>query len=267
MDKGCKLEGPDCSEGFSPDNLEALKVAKEGVADEEVVFTVYSIIKNKDLTPLRTAPVFPRIKFLKQSVMLKGLGTSAFDKCMKSTQLIHEAFDRSFPDGQLQEWNENEGEELAMHIANRFFMPLSKVAPGEHHIPFEKSINLMGVLASVVKKGFVSTEDNGAFCLSDIVAAELSFAVVPLQGSDYKMLAILRLLLLLDRRFCIQPIQNKNPTPMMFGNAVVLKRKVIRGGEKDEAPGSKRPQHSHQNEEEEVHVRDNSTMVMGWLPY
>ncbi|KAG6915600.1 hypothetical protein DXG01_010803 [Tephrocybe rancida] len=88
-----------------------------------------------------------KIKFLKQSIKLVGLGAKFFDNSIEAILIIHDKFDRSFREGQLMEW-------LPL------FTPADDVLPGEKHIPFEPALNPAGILENLAKKGFVRTEDN-----------------------------------------------------------------------------------------------------------
>ncbi|KAG6904932.1 hypothetical protein DXG01_006135 [Tephrocybe rancida] len=208
--------------------------------DEEAVFTIEGMLASKKLPPVvwventqqedpgltiqyRDTPAMSKIKFLKQSIKLVGLGAKFFDDGIEAISIIHDKFDRLFREGQLMEWLPYEGDEPRINAANRLFTPADDVLPGEKHVPFEPAIDPAGILGNLAKKGFVRTEDNvveymeqksaangehqlqklgpQAFRVGDIVSAELSFMVVPLSSGECKMLAVLRTLTLLDRTF------------------------------------------------------------------
>ncbi|KAG6867565.1 hypothetical protein C0993_001120 [Termitomyces sp. T159_Od127] len=152
-------------------------------------------------------------------------------------------FNRSFVEGQLQEWGTGDIDKKTIDIANRYMTKIDKVQPGAVHIPFDQHMDPKGALESMTKSGFIRTEDNVvnymakkmvgdktrieqmapyAFRIGDIVEAEMSFVVIPLKGQTFKMLAVLRSLIHLDGSFR----QRNNTNKVNKVQTINLKRKV-----------------------------------------
>ncbi|KAG6916518.1 hypothetical protein DXG01_006519 [Tephrocybe rancida] len=144
-----------------PNASRLLKAPKEGdTANEEAVFTLQGVITGKDLPLLSNTPPAGRIRFLKQSMKLSRLGTQAFANTVSTIAHIHGLFDRSFSDGQLQEWISSDGEDGVLDFVNQYFTPASDVSPGEKHVPFEEGLDPASILNALSKKGFVRMDDN-----------------------------------------------------------------------------------------------------------
>ncbi|KAG6819419.1 hypothetical protein H0H93_012043 [Arthromyces matolae] len=134
------------------------------VTEEELVFTVYGVIKAMDLLPFKMNAKLSgkRIKYLKQSVQLEGLGTKQFEDAVRAASIVCNHFASEFAEGRLEQWEDAYAghQEKYLNIANRIFTPVDELGPDEVHQPLPKELDPYNVTDKVVQKGFAVTEDN-----------------------------------------------------------------------------------------------------------
>ena len=69
-------------------------------------------------------------------------------------------FQRQFTEGRLEPWTAGKYKgHSTLDISNHYFTP-KKDTPEMEHIPFEKSVDPMGILEAMVKTGYVHGEEN-----------------------------------------------------------------------------------------------------------
>ncbi|KAF8874343.1 hypothetical protein BD779DRAFT_1451004 [Infundibulicybe gibba] len=192
---------------------------------EELVVTVSGILSEVGLPPIREKPTATvgQFKFLRQGVVITGLGSPTFEAAVEATFEIYEIFRREFPEGKLEEWAATRYQDYsALPFSNRYVTPL-RDAPNMEHIPFEASVDPQGHLESMVAHGFVHGDDNiveyytqkasgeegptftkanpQIFRVGDLVDIQVSYIVVPLKSHKFKMLPVLRTIALVDSTF------------------------------------------------------------------
>ncbi|KAG6818509.1 hypothetical protein H0H93_004406 [Arthromyces matolae] len=204
--------------------------------DEEIVFTVYGALAEFDLPPFakafRGSPDIGKFKYLKQYVKIDGLGIKSSLDSISAAIEIRGLYDRSFQANKLDAWTsgtKETSEGFTFDIANRLFTPVNDTADNDPHVPFQKEVDPHGVLELMVAEGLKHTEDNNvryakgklmldgnmkftkmgpqAFRRGDLVAADLSFVVVPIKGERFRMINVLRSLTLLDGSFKMDSVR------------------------------------------------------------
>ncbi|KAG6904855.1 hypothetical protein DXG01_006706, partial [Tephrocybe rancida] len=143
----------------SPTTWKLLKKGSPGDPAKEVIFTVHGVIAGKDLPPVTEAPPTGKIRYLKQSVKPVSLGTDTFADAARGVDTIREFFDRTFPEGQLQD-GDTGFDEPRIDTMNWYFVALDSVAPWEENCPFQQGVDPLEVLGSLRKKGYIHTGDN-----------------------------------------------------------------------------------------------------------
>ncbi|KAG6836084.1 hypothetical protein H0H93_011535, partial [Arthromyces matolae] len=148
-----------------PQSWRLVRVHENGTAtDEEVVFTVYGMLKAMDLLPFKinTKISGKRIKFLKQSVQLEGLGSRQFCDAMEGAKIVCQHFASEFAEGRLERWEDAYAgqEEQQLNLANRIFTPLEELGEDDRHQPLGKELDPYNVTDKIVQKGFAVTDDN-----------------------------------------------------------------------------------------------------------
>ncbi|KAG6818324.1 hypothetical protein H0H93_005980, partial [Arthromyces matolae] len=106
--------------------------------------------------------VTKRIKYMKQSVQLKGLGDNQFEEAIKAAGMVCDHFSSEFAEGRLERWADQYvgQEENLLSLANRIFTPVNELGKKERHIPLPKELDPYSVAEKIVQKGFVTTDDN-----------------------------------------------------------------------------------------------------------
>ncbi|KAG6904399.1 hypothetical protein DXG01_010365 [Tephrocybe rancida] len=175
----------------------------------------------------------------------------------KDKATVCELFDRVFEEGTLERWKDGlpGGEEKLLDMSNKIVTPAAE-AHDQEHVPFDPSSDPVGVMDTLMKKGFIRMEENvvqylegklglegkrryekmgpQSFRVGDIVSAQLSFKAIVLKEGKMKksrMVVVLRSLSLLARSYnfkkeelirtpyeVVQPNTQKAP--------VTLKRKL-----------------------------------------
>ncbi|KAF8867600.1 hypothetical protein BD779DRAFT_1464053, partial [Infundibulicybe gibba] len=184
---------------------------------EELVVTVSGILSEVYLPPVAEKPTttVSQFKFLRQGVVITGLGSPTFEAAVEVTFEVYEIFRREFPEGKLEEWAATQYQDYAaLPFSNRYVMP-SRDAPNMEHIPFEATVDPQGHLEAMIPHGFVRGDDNIVeyytqkvttgeerptfmkanplvFRVGDLVDVQVSYIVVPLKLQKFKMLPVLR---------------------------------------------------------------------------
>ena len=106
-----------------------------------------------------------RFRYLRQSVVLTGLGSAAFMGALQAAGEVYGCFDREFSEGILDSWSSSEEKSFGfpcLDISNRYLTP-AKEAKGEN-IPFQKGVDPRGILRGMAMGdgtcSYVHTEDN-----------------------------------------------------------------------------------------------------------
>ncbi|KAF9465631.1 hypothetical protein BDZ94DRAFT_1306973 [Collybia nuda] len=235
---------------------------------EELVFTIRGVIIAKDLPPVLQRPRLSagRYKYLRQSLTISGLGTTKFDQALAAATEIYGAFDRTFPDGQLESWSASgfisPGDFSALDASNRYMIPRRDV-PKAQHQPFPPHVDPKRILEEMaIGSEHVHTEENSVFYftshlvgpgkrtfvdappqtfrIGDIVEVQVSFVAVPLKGDQYKMLTILHSIALLDGSFgqSASMIKKAQQTTQVIPKILVnVKRRIGYGSMEVESEG------------------------------
>ncbi|GLB43026.1 hypothetical protein LshimejAT787_1204750 [Lyophyllum shimeji] len=137
---------------------------KGHATDEECIFTVYGALSKKDLPPLKLAVKQldqSKLRFLKQSIRLDGLGMTQFRDAVDAAAAVCDLFDRVFEEGALERWKDGllGDEEKLLDMSNKLVTHVND-AIGQQHIPFDSGIDPLGVMDSLLQKGYIRTEDN-----------------------------------------------------------------------------------------------------------
>jgi hypothetical protein len=105
-------------------------------------------------------------KYLRQHVVLTGLGSPTFTSTLKSAGEVFGCFDHQFSEGILDSWTSSEEQSFGFpcfNISNRYFTP-AKDAVNSQKITFPKGVNPHGILHGMsIGDGncsYVHTEDN-----------------------------------------------------------------------------------------------------------
>ncbi|KAF8882598.1 hypothetical protein BD779DRAFT_1444737, partial [Infundibulicybe gibba] len=192
--------------------------------EEECMFTLKGVISSVDLPPIYEKPSMgtAQYKFMRQSLMLTGIGSPTFELAVKAADEIYDIFHREFPEGRLERWqSEWHGAFAGLAMSNRYFTP-KRDTPDMIHIPFGTTIDPRGILENMRKEGYVHGEENEVmyynqqtnqghtkfikanpqiFRVGDIVEVQVSFIVVPLKKEKYKMAITLQAVAMLDGSF------------------------------------------------------------------
>ncbi|KAF8229305.1 hypothetical protein L208DRAFT_1076303, partial [Tricholoma matsutake] len=168
--------------------------------------------------------------YLQQSVTVSRLDTTFFIDAVAAVNEIYGMFYHAFAEGVLGLWNLTESHGLSFEASNRYFTPWKQ---GMHleSVPFLETIDPFGVFAKMLASPdawYSHTEENEveycqgfkepdggywfeacrpqSFRKGDIVELSLSFVVIPIRehpkkGKQYKILAVLQSMALLDTQF------------------------------------------------------------------
>ncbi|KAG6907636.1 hypothetical protein DXG01_008130 [Tephrocybe rancida] len=120
--------------------------------EEECIFTVYRELAKKDLPPLKLG--------VKQ-FDADGLETQPFRAAIDGASDVCEFFNRVFKEGTLKGWKDGlpgNGEKL-LDMSNKSVTPAAE-ARDQEHIPFDSSNELAGFMDTLMKNGFIRTQDN-----------------------------------------------------------------------------------------------------------
>jgi len=97
---------------------------------------------------------------MRQSVMLTGLSSPAFDEAIASVFEIQDMFRRTAVDGTLEEWSPSTFQKhLSIDVGNRYFTPY-RHALQDQQIAFSTSVDPHNILSEATDDQFVHVEDN-----------------------------------------------------------------------------------------------------------
>ena len=104
----------------------------------------------------------------KQSVVVSGLGSEAFDRCARAILEVHAKLAAALPPGTLEEWKPimDEGK-ICLEFSNRYFA-VSSDGENLHTVSLSSEIDPFGLLAEAVPDGR-HTEDNQVLYYDRIV--------------------------------------------------------------------------------------------------
>ncbi|KAF8240460.1 hypothetical protein L208DRAFT_1233277 [Tricholoma matsutake] len=190
---------------------------------QEAVFTVQGVLTELQLPPLE--------KILKYLVTISGLDTTFFIDAVAAVNEIYGMFDHVFTEGALGPWDLTESHGPLLELSNHYFTPWKQVMHLES-VPFLETVDQFGVFAKMLAspdarcshteeseveycQGFKELDNvqcrfeacrPQSFRKGDIVELLLSFVAIPIRehpqkGKQYKMLAVLRSMVLLDTQF------------------------------------------------------------------
>jgi hypothetical protein len=107
-----------------------------------------------------------RYRYLRQGVMLTGLGSPTFTHALEAMKGIHGRFDRQFKEGALVGWAEYNTEDPELDrigLWNRYLTP-EREARGMKGVAFLPGVDPKGTLRTMVQEdgmsSYVHTEDN-----------------------------------------------------------------------------------------------------------
>ena len=106
-----------------------------------------------------------RLRYLRQRVVLTGLGSATFTSALEAAGEVYGCFDRQFSEGILESWTCSEEKSFGfpcLDVSNRYLTP-AKEAKGQE-VAFQKGVDPRGVLRGMVNSdgtcSYVHTEDN-----------------------------------------------------------------------------------------------------------
>ncbi|KAG6847476.1 hypothetical protein H0H93_007875 [Arthromyces matolae] len=214
-----------------PQSWRLVRIDEDGApTDEEVVVTVYGMIRNMDLFPIKATTKLnnvKRMKYMKQSVQLEGLGEDQFEHAIRAAAGVCAHFATEYAEGRLERWeNAYAGQDdKVFDLANRMFTPVKDMSKDEIHRPLPKELDPYGLTEKIVQKGFAITDDNMVqyargvklygredsegttvkrpekFRKGDIVSVQLTFKVVNVGASKLRMITVLRSMTLLNQDY------------------------------------------------------------------
>ncbi|KAF6741549.1 hypothetical protein DFP72DRAFT_862002 [Ephemerocybe angulata] len=205
-------------------NAKRLVFFIEGVMDEEIVWHIQGVITNLDLPPF-----YPRerskykARFLRQGLRLSGLGTSTFDAAMNGLTEVATAFSRTVTSMQPVSFVDADENGLFLDVANRYFSTRQDSRGGKE-MHMDDSIDPTGALTKMVNDTHYYGEENVVefldqthltqsgrksavaiqpvtFKKGDVVEVQITLSAVTMHKNEWKLVATLRCVTLLDSRF------------------------------------------------------------------
>ncbi|KIL57949.1 hypothetical protein M378DRAFT_60403, partial [Amanita muscaria Koide BX008] len=197
---------------------------------DEAIVHIQGIIWRHDLPPFQNQSIFSertprRTKYLRQSVSLTGLGTPTFEAALKGVLDVYALFSGYVNHKNLKACSicDNYSEYTSFESSNRYFTTTKDAPASEKHIPFTSEVDPYGILSGLANSIYMHGESNIVeyfertrmpynelrhahippvrFQVGDIVEAQVSLMLVPLQGGQYQMVSVIRSLTLLDNSF------------------------------------------------------------------
>jgi hypothetical protein len=99
-------------------------------------------------------------KFLKQSIMLTGLGGRSFAECIENIHEIREILAHEFPRDAMEDWSPSRfGQFDAVDMSNRYFTSRRDMN-GEAPVPFQSSTDPDHILMDALSNDFVHLQEN-----------------------------------------------------------------------------------------------------------
>jgi hypothetical protein len=110
---------------------------------------------------LDSEPILEKKRFyIKQAVTLTGLSTAAFDRASSVCEEIYRKMSNSFPDGQINHWQNAAYEgHLATNFTARYFTS-RKDAKHEANLSFLEGVDPDGVLEALRRHDLIHGPDN-----------------------------------------------------------------------------------------------------------
>ncbi|KAF8875738.1 hypothetical protein CPB84DRAFT_1689515 [Gymnopilus junonius] len=193
---------------------------------EEFPLRVQGILTAETLPPVtrNNSSDMKRFRpYMRQGVTITGIGSQTFEKCYENIQHIFVAFSNIFPEGTLEEWHGTMfGASQAFETGARYFSRVTATMDRTMSIPFGDLVDPEGILERLVDDTYIHGPDNhvdyiwrivtkeGAIQykqispsnirIGDIVELSISFVVFRARDKRYKMMPILKGILLLDNK-------------------------------------------------------------------
>jgi hypothetical protein len=99
-------------------------------------------------------------KFLKQSIMLTGLGGRYFSECIENIHEIREILAHEFPRDAMEDWSPSRfGQFDAVDMSNWYFTSRRDMN-GEAPVPFQSSTDPDHILMDALSNDFVHLQEN-----------------------------------------------------------------------------------------------------------
>ncbi|KDR65148.1 hypothetical protein GALMADRAFT_232988 [Galerina marginata CBS 339.88] len=214
------------SEFAKPRSWRLTEFSAESAAMEEVVVRIQGVICAKMLPPVSKPPNLGAMTrqrpYIRQAATITGLGSEAFNKLHENIELIFMAFANTFPADSLDGWQGSGFNGLkAVDFHARYFDRRGPATDESEDIPFSPLEDPEEVLAGMVGDGFFHGRDNAvnyvmrsitregmvryspispaSIRIGDIVEVSASFVVFPCRDNRYKMVPLLRGILLLNQ--------------------------------------------------------------------
>ncbi|KAF8881522.1 hypothetical protein CPB84DRAFT_1687180, partial [Gymnopilus junonius] len=151
--------------------------------------------------------------YMRQGVTITGIGSQTFEKCYENIQHIFVAFSNTFPEGTLKEWHGTMfGASQAFETGAHYFSRVTATMDRTMSIPFGDLVDPEGILERLVDDTYIHGPDNHVdyiwykqispsnIRIGDIVELSISFVVFRVRDKRYKMMPILKGILLLDNK-------------------------------------------------------------------
>ncbi|KAH6907176.1 hypothetical protein BKA70DRAFT_1428145 [Coprinopsis sp. MPI-PUGE-AT-0042] len=193
---------------------------------EEVVWLIQGVIAKNELPPFRgnigRNAAKSKARYLKQGVSLTGFNVPSFSTAVEKIGMVYAEFSRNVGEFDLAPLSlvtlGHEGPSI--DVANRYFTS-RKDDPYGKALEFGTGIDPSGILTSCLGQDLLYGEDNVVeyyqrtlnkedgkvsvdaippvrFRVGDIVEVQATFSLVPVKGRQWKMVATLRCITLLD---------------------------------------------------------------------
>ncbi|KAF6744642.1 hypothetical protein DFP72DRAFT_1078231 [Ephemerocybe angulata] len=201
---------------------------------DEIVWHLQGILVSADLPPyVSKGRSKEKARFLRQGLRLGGFGTPSFHKAIQNVSEVLGIFSRSVTEIQPPTFLDTDATGLCIDVCNRYFST-RRDGRGGDEVKLTSEIDPNGVLAKLAGETYYHGEENTVgyfervsdkltgrkhmhpvspvkFKQGDIVEVQLTFMLVEVKGHEWKMVATLRCVTLLDGRFA-QDLIRKNST-------------------------------------------------------
>ncbi|KAF6742756.1 hypothetical protein DFP72DRAFT_829985 [Ephemerocybe angulata] len=212
--------------GHAGNDIKIRKSCRRGQREttREIVWHIQGVITNLDLPPF-----YPRerskykARFLRQGLRLSGLGTSTFDAAMNGLTEVATAFSRTVTSMQPVSFVDADENGLFLDAANRYFSTRQDSRGGKE-MHMDDSIDPTGALTKMVNDTHYYGEENVVeyldqthltqsgrksavaiqpvtFKKGDVVEVQITLSAVTMHKNEWKLVATLRCVTLLDSRF------------------------------------------------------------------
>ncbi|KAF6759696.1 hypothetical protein DFP72DRAFT_988566 [Ephemerocybe angulata] len=211
----------------------ALRRAEE-LCDTESVWHLQGVLTLINLPPFysngRPRDNIP-IRCLRQGLRLHGLDTEAFERAFQAIMDIATLFERTVPTMNPPDFINRDEHGMFIDVSNRYFSTRRDYRGGEP-AGFSLDVDPTGALAKMEDDNYYHGEENVVryfervvnkltrsakmvavppvtFKEGDVVELQLTFMLVPLKNSEWKLAPILRCITLLDGQFAQKRIREK----------------------------------------------------------